>query len=177
MKLKRETILFYMANDKIYLYRILSGKEDIIELDTSGFFSFGEISDVRECQKRLTEIQAKMNFNTIYLKPNILVLYNDVSHSDLKFLYREVLKVFDYNEVRFVPVSAITKKIRNDENLVVFDKNYYTFIVRREKSMNDDFDFEPIFIGKTDSKHIHYSDTDIIWKKFKQISDFEKARP
>ncbi len=176
MKTRRETILFYMVNDKIYLYRKVLKKENIIEVDTSKFFSFGEISDVEACQNCLTEIQAKMNFNAIYLKPDFLVLYNDVSHSDLKFLYKEVLKVFDYNEVKFVPMSEVVTKIRDDENLVVFDKNYYTLIVRREKCMNDDFDFEPVFIGKKDREHIHYSDTDIIWKKFKDVSDFEKTR-
>jgi len=174
MKVKRETVMLYMVNDKIYLYRVLAKKENIIEVDTELFFSFGEISDVEACQKCLTEIQTKMNFNAIYLKPNFLVLYNDVSHSDLKFLYKEVLKVFDYNEVKFVPMSLVVTKIRNDENLVVFDKNYYTLIVRREKCMTDDFDFEPVFIGKKDSEHIHYSDTDIIWKKFKETSDFDR---
>ncbi len=174
MKTRRETVLFYMVNDKIYLYRTVARKENIIEVDTGLFFSFGEISDVEECQKCLTEIQTKMNFNAIYLKPNFIVLYNDVSHSDLKFLYKEVLKVFDYNEVKFVPISAVATKIRNDENLVVFDKNYYTLIVRREKCMTDDFDFEPVFIGKKDREHIHYSDADIIWKKFKEVGDFDR---
>ena len=41
--------------------------------------------------------------------------------------------------------------------------------------MKDDFDFEPVFIGKRDRVHIHYSDADIIWKKFKEVGDFDRT--
>ncbi len=174
MTLKRETILFYMTNNKIYLYRSLLKKENIIDTDTSTFFSFGEIKDVEECQKCLRKILSKINLSTIYLKPNFIVLYNDVCNSDIKFLYKEVLKVFDYNKVKFISLSVVTSKITHDENLVIFDHDYYTLVSKEKKLTREEFDFNPIMIGKSDNKYIHYSDIDIIWKKFLNMNNVTK---
>lgn len=166
--MKRESILFYMATGKIYLYLLNSKKEYKFKTDTSLFFECGEISNVARCRDAITKIMTKMHFGIYYLKPNFTVLYNDVCWGDTKFLYRTVLDVIGFNEIKFVPLSKLISKIRDDENLVVSDGDYYTLPKRGEKMKSlKSLEFEPIMIGKKDDKHVHYADIDIIYGTFK----------
>ncbi len=173
--MKREDILLYMTSKKTYVYLKRSDKEYILDEDTSLFFKLGEISNEKMCEDFFTEISSKMNFGLYYLKPDITVLYNDVCSCDLKFLYSCALRGFNYNLIDFVPLSKVVKIIRDDDNTVVFDDNYYTLIGRGEKSVNESsIDFDPVFIGKKGTDHIHYADEDLIWTTFK--SHFTKRR-
>lgn len=166
--MRREEILVFLATDKLYIYSVSAKKEKIIDLDTSQFFRFGEISNLEKCEKVVSENLAKMDFKTFYLKPNFIILYNDVSWSDTKYLYRALFKNIEYNELAFVPMSRVARKINKSDNLVIFDKNYYTLVNKGEKCFSeDDIMFEPILIGKVDTDHIHYSDSTILWKEFK----------
>lgn len=166
--MRREEILVFLATDKLYLYSNRSKKEKIIDLDTSHFFRHGEISNVSECEKVITEKLLKMDNRTTYLKPNYIILYNDVCWSDIKFLYRSVMRGVEYNSLKFVPITRVAKKINQSENLVIFDKNYYILVNRGERCMDiTNVSFEPIMIGEANSLHVHYSDLDIVWRKFK----------
>lgn len=166
--MKREEILFYLASNKIYMYLINCKKEYIYDIDTSLFFRLGEISDVYHCSIAIAKILSKMNFGFNYLKPNIKVLYNDICSCDIKFLYESALLPIGYNRIDFVPLTKLVKKIRKDEDLVVSDGDYYTLVNRGEKLMSlNNIDFDPVILGKADTKHIHYSDLDIVWKTFK----------
>lgn len=166
--MKREEILLYMSAEKTYIYLRQTKKEYILDEDTSLFFNLGEISNERLCEDYFAEISTKMSFGPYYLKPNIIVLYNDVCSCDLKFLYRCALRGFNYNRVDFVPLTRVAKIIRDEPNVVVFDKNYYTLVGRGEKTLNDStIDFEPVLIGKTSPEHVHYSDEQIVWSTFK----------
>lgn len=166
--MKREDILFYMSEGKINIYLVNEKKEQIIETDTSLFFKYGEISNEFLCENKITEILTKLKFGGSYLKPNVKVLYNDICYADAKFLYRSVFRGFSYNCIEFAKLSKVVRLINESKNLVVFDKNYYILVDRGEKCIVEErIDFEPIFIGKNDSLHIHYSDNDIIWNTFK----------
>lgn len=157
-----------MENDRIYIYSVNAKKEHIYDVDTSLFFKLGEISNEKLCESTITELLAKISFGPFYLKPNLIVLYNDICNCDLKFIYRCALSGFNYNHIDFVPLSKLVKKIKNDQNIVVFDKNYYTLIDRGEKIMQaSTFDFEPVVVGEPKSVHMHFSGDDLIWKTFK----------
>lgn len=166
--MKREDILVYLTVDKIYLYLLNSKKEYVESLDTSPFFKFGEISNVEYLTAVMTKIVSKMNFGLYYLKPNLHVLYNDVCSCDIKFLYRSAFAPLGYNKINFVRLTKLARSIKDHDNLVIGEGNYYTLVKRGEKvSSIKDIDFEPIILGASDKKHIHYSDEDIIWKSFK----------
>lgn len=168
MHMKREEILFYMSEGTVSMYFIRSKLEKIIEVDTSLFFKFGEISDVEKCENMIAELLTKIKFNSSYLKPNLVVLYNDICYADLRYLYRCALRGFSYNTIRFVELSRIAKLLGENKNLVVFDKTYYTSIDRGEKFVNEEnLGVNPIIIGKSKSGHIHYPDDKIVWKTFK----------
>lgn len=166
--MRREEILVFLATDKLYIYSVSAKKEKIIDLDTSQFFRFGEISNLEKCERVISENLAKMDFKTFYLKPNYILLYNDICYSDTKFLYKSLFRNIEFNKLAFVPMSRVARKINKNENLVIFDKNYYTLVNRGEKCFSEeDILFEPILIGKVDTDHIHYSDSTILWKEFK----------
>lgn len=173
--MRREEMLVFLATDKLYIYSSSAKKEKIIDLDTSQFFQFGEISDVDKCEKIFSENLAKLDFKSFYLKSNYIILYNDITYCDIKFLYKSLFRNIEFNKIAFVPMSRVARRINKSDNLVIFDKNYYTLVSRREKvKSEEDILFEPILIGKTDTDHIHYSDSSIIWKEFKTY--FTNAR-
>ncbi len=166
--MKREEILFYLSEGKLSLYFTGAQKEKTLDVDTSLFFQCGEISNVSKGENALTQLLAKIKFNHSYLKPDLVVLYNDVCRADMKHLYCSVLRGFSYNTIRFVRLSRIARSISKEKNVVVFDKNYYTLIDRGEKTKNDgDLGENPIIIGKCKTPHVHYPDEDIIWKTLK----------
>lgn len=174
--MKREEILFYLSEGKVRIYLYKSKKEYSYDIDTSLFFKWGEILNVELCSDAITKILAKINFGPYYLKPNLYVLYNDICHCDLKFLYRFALEEFNYNEIRFMPMSKLVELIKNDSNIVVYDKNYYTNIKRGEKTVNPKaIGKDVVIIGKSTSKHVHYSDDDIIWREFKDCFTNQKS--
>lgn len=166
--MKRETILFYLSTNSIKIYLKRSKKEYVLKEDTSLFFRYGEISCVKMGKKAVSKIIAKLKFGLYYLKPDVVVLYNDVCSCDNEFLYRGLLEEIDANEIEFVPLTKIAKEISDNDNLVVADGDYYTLVNRGEKVNSLDLlDFEPVIIGKKDDKHVHFSDDSIIWNKFK----------
>lgn len=166
--MKREEILLYISENKFHVYLNSSKEEKIIEKDTSLFFKYGEISNVHACERACTEILSKLNFRLLYLKPNITILYNDVCNADMKYLYKSSLRELNFNAVYFVPLTKLVKDGIKKSNVVVFDENYYTDIDRGEKFMEEScIESEPVYIGKKDNIHIHFSDKDIIWSTFK----------
>lgn len=166
--MKREEILLYICTNEIKIYLVGTGKESIIEKDTSLFFKMGEISNVLLGEKVLTEILTKLSFSLFYLKPNITILYNDVCNADIKYLYRSLFRELNFNLIYFVPLTKLVKDCIKKKNIVVFDGDYYTDVDRGEKFMSEKcIEFEPVFIGKKDNIHTHYSDDNIIWNTFK----------
>lgn len=166
--MKRESILFYLKSNKIYFYLMNSKKEYVECLDTSLFFKYGEISNVRLCIEAITKLVEKMNLGLYYLKPNITVLYNDVCYADAKFIYRSVLDTIGYNKIDFVPITKLAAKIKDDKNVVISDGDYYILVKsrRRVDSLNS-LDWDPVVIGSVDDKYVHFADEEIIYKTFK----------
>jgi len=166
--MKREKILFFLEKDRINLYFVKSRKEKVIDVDTTLFFKFGEISDVEKCVEVLSEILSKIQFSSYYLKPDIIVLYDGVSYSDMKFLYKFALKEFGYNSLGFVTFKDVVKKITSLENAIVFNKDYYISEEKNKKYIDEKLiDFKPLIIGKNKTEHLHYSDENLLWKTFK----------
>ena len=171
--MKRETILFSIMYNKIYIYLKNAKKEIINDIDVSFFFKCGEISDVEKFSNTIEEELNKKKILTGFLKPNICVLYNDITNSDLKYLYKVGLTPFNYEKIDFMPISNIIKMINDSDRVVWFDKNYYTIFKYGYKTKDkNNIDFAPIFIGKNNVKDTHYADNNIIWSTF--ISYFTK---
>ena len=157
-----------MQNDKIYI-KLSKCKNEIIEkVDTSLLFKYGEITDVKKFQSMIEDILNKERLLGGILKPDIIVLYNDVTNCDLKFLYEVGLEPFGYNKITFIELSKIVKQISKNNNIVFFDKNYFTIFKNNQKLENTEFlDFEPIIIGSNKEDNLHFSDNDLIWNYFK----------
>ena len=83
------------------------------------------------------------------------------------------LSIFNYNDIEFVPITKIVKLINASDNLVLFDKNYYTVFKYNYKTDNvKNINFKPLYIGKVGTQVVHYADDGIVWKTF--ISYFTK---
>ena len=80
--MKREVILFYIMNDKICIYLIKAKREIIKELDTSFFFKCGELLDVDKFSLERDKIIVEEKVLTRLLRPNLCVLYNDITNCD-----------------------------------------------------------------------------------------------
>lgn len=166
--MKRETVLFYLTNGKIQIYLVNAKKEITVKTDTSLFFKFGEISDVSVCSDTIMDVINSKNILKGILKPSLKVLYNGNTNADLKYLYKSALLPFNYNSIDFIDLNEIIKFIKDDERVIVFDKDYYTFYKDGKKTSDIDYiDFEPILIGIKKSENIHFSDINIIWNTFK----------
>lgn len=166
--MKREEILFYLREGCITLYQVGNRREYIYKVDTSLFFKWGEISDVNVLQEIVGKLVTKLNLGLFYLKPNVVVLYNDVCMCDIKFLYKSALLPLGYNRVSFVPLSKVARMVKETDALVVSEGDCYTFIKDRYKQASlDGCGFEPIVIGKCEGDHIHFADEDIVFKTFK----------
>ena len=159
--------------DKIYIYLKNSKKEIITNIEASFFFKCGEISDVDKFSKTLEGIIRNEKKLTGFFRPNVIVLYNDVTWCDLKYLYRASLTVLNYEKIEFMPISRIIKMINDSDRIVWFDKNYYTIFKYNFKTIDKNIiDFNPIYIGKNNVKDTHYANENIIWNSF--ISYFTK---
>ena len=99
--MKREEVLFYLSVDVIHIYLVHAQKEIIKEIDTSSFFKYGEISNVENCRKVIDDIIDDNLVITGFLKPLVIVLYNDITNCDLKELYKLVLYSFNYGVIKF----------------------------------------------------------------------------
>ncbi len=166
--MKREEILLYLSVGKVRLYFINAKDEYIFEEDTSLFFEYGEISNEKLGEEFFLNIFNRINLGLYYIKPNVHVLYNDVAHADVKFLYECVLKPINYNKIDFVPLTKLVSKIRKKDEVVVYDEDYYTLVGKLLKVENlDDLDFEPVIMGCQQSDCIHYANLDILWDTLK----------
>lgn len=166
--MKREDILLYLVDNKVYVYLTKRMHLEVEELDTSLFFEFGEIKNVHLCLETLNKLFSKLKLGTIRLKPNFIVLYNDVSHSDIKYLYRSVLQGIEFNSVSFAPLSEVVRMVHDSERVIFADKNYYTIFKDNVKTTSlEGLDFEPILIGEVSDEYLHYSEPDIIFDTFK----------
>lgn len=166
--MKKEEVLFYIANGKFYVYLVHAKKEVIEKIDTSSFFKCGEISDVENCQNAIADFVDKKFVLTGFLKPDIKVLYNDTTFCDLKELYKISLLPFNYDDISFIGWNSILKRFHNRERLVVFDCDYYTILKDNIKVQNIDMlKFSPIIIGSKCRDYVHYADLDILWNTFK----------
>lgn len=166
--MKREEVLFYINQNKIHLYFNNLKKEIIEDVDTSTFFKYSEISDVNLAKEKISEKVSKY-FASIYLfKPDFFVLYNDITHCDLKYLYREILDFTNYNKINFIELSTLVKKINNSERVVVFAGDSYTYFKENIKIKDLlSINFDPILIGARDENYLYYSDENLIWNAFK----------
>lgn len=166
--MKREVILFYITFNKIYLYLKKVKKEVIDYFDTSSFFKNGEISDVSEFSRCLNKFIEKGKIAYGLIKPKIIVLYNDVTDSDLKFLYQAGLSPFNADDIEFTELSKIVKAITKDENIVFFDGDCYTVFKDNIKIKDiKKVDFMPTIIGHASKKYKHFADENIIWETFR----------
>ena len=80
--MKREDILFYMQGGKINIYLVNSKKEIVKKVDTSPFFKFGNISNVEKFSDTIHSFIGELHIGI--MKPNLTVLYNDNTTSDIK---------------------------------------------------------------------------------------------
>jgi len=166
--MKREKILFFLEKNKINLYFINSKREEIITVDTSLFFKFGEIIDVKRCEECFLKILSHINYGPYYLKPDIFVLYNGIDQYDAKFIYSYVLKSFNYHEVFFLTFKDLVLQVFNNENIVVYHNDYYVILDRFKKMYSEkNLKHNPILIGKHSSRHLHYTDENLLWKTYK----------
>ena len=165
--MRNENILIFLEKNKFYFYNIKTKKEIIEEVDMTSFFEFGEIKSVNKFQEYIKSFLDKYNIAS-FLKPNISVLYNDVSYSDQESLYKLVLNEFNYSNISFIKMRKIVSKEDNFERIIYFDGDIYTSFNLGIKQFSLDFiNFEPIIIGEKLDGYIHYSDKQILWNLFK----------
>lgn len=166
--MKRETILFFLENNKINLYFVKSKREKVVNVDTSLFFKYGEILDVSLCEDALLKVVSKINFGPYYLKPDLCVLYNGIKYYDSKFIYSCVLKVFNYHKIFFVTFKDLIMQTFHNENIIVYHKDYYVWVSKERKLFSErKLNKESIIVGKSTSKYVHYSDENMLWKIYK----------
>lgn len=166
--MKREEILLYINCGKVYIYKQYAKKEILLEIDTSSFFKWGEISDVDTGIEILEREISKNNIVSDILKPTLHVLYNDITNCDIKYLYRALLSVFNYNTINFYALSDLVKEIKFGKDAVLYDGESYT--VFKEKIKLKDYSSLPldyVIIGDHDKSNIHYADKDLVWNTFK----------
>ena len=166
--MKREEILFYLAENKMYFFLLKLKKEVVKKVDTTSFFKFGEIYSVDECFNTINKIVSKFRIVNGIFKPIVHVLYNDVTNCDLEYLYANSLLSLNYSEIKFYKMTDLLKEFDNYNRIVFFNSGCYTFFAEKVKlkSLNK-IGFNPIVIGDNDCEHIHFSDSDIIWNRFK----------
>ncbi len=165
--MKREDVLFYLDKCRVYLYFIKIDKEIIEDIDTSSFFELSEIKNVELSANLLFE---KLNkyFNNIIFKPDLYILYNDVTACDIKVLYKKSLEFINYRNIHFIELSCLIQKFNNSDNIVFYDGDGYTIFKDKIKLKNIDYiDFTPIFIGAKPDNYFYYSGDNVIWNSFK----------
>ena len=172
--MKREKILLYICSNKIFLYLINKKKEVIEEVDTSLFFKCGEIKNVKELEKTLRYIFNKNKILGSIIKSNIVVLYNNITNSDITELYKSSLECFDFNRINFINIESLLIKLNNYPKIIYYDGETYTSFHLKEKETSINcFASDSVFIGDTKTVNTHYSKKELIWEMFK--SDFTKC--
>ena len=166
--MKREAILFFMENNIINIYFPKSKKELNEKIDTSLFFKYGEISNVEEFSNTIEKLIDNKKIISSIIKPDIIVLYNDITNSDLEYLYKIGLNPLNYNKIIFIKLSELIKDINKNEKIIYYDTNYYTIFKTKNKQSNiDNLEYEPLIIGNNQKDNLHFSKKDIIWQYFK----------
>lgn len=102
------------------------------------------------------------------LKAKIYILYNDVCNRDICFLYKYLFSFANYQKIKFIKLSTLIKRIKSDNNIVIFDRDNYTLLKDNVKRRNiDDIDYIPILINADDKGKLNFADKNIIWKSLK----------
>lgn len=165
--MKRETILFYISFNKIHIYLKNLKKEIIENVDTFSFFQCDEIKDVMKFSEIIEKMLIKKNIKSDFLKPNIIVLYNDITNSDIKYLYQEALTAFNYNNIYFYSLSELINDFCKNKKIIYYDGVCFTNFYNKDKTstlnLNED---DYYFIGKPYNNFKYFSNFDILWEKF-----------
>lgn len=165
--MKRESILIYLKSGKFYVFLNKAKKEIIEEIDTSSFFEFEEIRSVEKFSEFVSKFIVKNNITNL-IKPKLFVLYNEISHSDIVYLYKMALEEFNYSEIEFIKIGFLISKIEDSDRIVFNDSGCFTSFKFKKKSDNiTAFSHDSIIVGDKLEQYIHYSDENLIWNSFK----------
>lgn len=162
--MKRETVLFYLSDNKYYIYFCNRDKELKKEIDTSSFLKYGEISSVENLYETIVDDLAK----NLFLKPNIIILYDSSCLGDIKYIYKEIFKYIGINNIKFISIRQLLKNDKYYKRLVIKNKDNYTIIKDNIKIDSlDKIKFKPIILGEGETKYHSLLDKDYIFNKFK----------
>lgn len=163
---KNNKILIYINDNYFHMY-FLDNKKEIIKPIKNKFIIAGEIKDVFLGKKFLDELDKKENIYSGFFKPDLTVLYNDITNCDIKALYKMMLDDFNYRNINFVSLSDFLKTRKDYNRIFLYENNTYTSFSERKKYESLDFtNIKPIIIGNDNSDRIHYSDKFLIWNNF-----------
>lgn len=162
--MKRETVLFYLSDTKYYIYFCNRNKEIKKTINTTSFLKYGEISSVDNLYSTIEDDISK----NLFLKPNIIILYDSSCLGDIKYIYREVFKKIGINNIKFISINQLLKNNKYYKRLIVKNKNNYTVLKDNIKIDSlDNIDFKPIIIGEDNTKYHSFLDKDYIFNAFK----------
>lgn len=164
--IKNNKILIYINDEYFHTYSI-NNKKEIIEPIKKKFIVGGEVQNVNLGKKFLDKVDKKYNIYSGFFKPDLTVLYNDVTNCDIKVLYKTLLEDFNYKSINFVSLSDFLKSRKDFNRLFLYENNsYISFRYKKKYESLEEIDFQPIIIGNDNSDRIHYSDKFLIWNNF-----------
>ena len=164
--MNKNKILIYISDNFFHIY-FLNNKTEIIEPINDKFMCYGEIKSVDKGKKFLDFLDKKYNIYTGFFKPDLNVLYNDITNTDIKILYKLLLEDFNYKNINFISLSNFLKDKKNFNRLVLYENGIYTAFSLRKKYESLSFlKYKPIIIGNDNSGQIHYCDKFLIWNNF-----------
>ena len=164
--IKSNRILIYINDDFFHAY-FLNNKKEIIEPLKTKFVVEGEIKNVKEGKIFLEKLDRKKDLYSGLFKPSLIVLYNDITNSDVITLYKLLLEDFNYKSIDFISLSEFLKPMKDFDRLFLYDNGIYTSFSDRKKYKSLELiKFKPIIIGNDHTDFIHYSDKFLIWNNF-----------
>jgi len=116
--IKKKQIYIYINSDKTYIF-LKHKNKTIIENNNNNIIKNSEIVNVEKTLKHLLKIDKKHNIYNGYLKPDIIVLYNDFVDCDIIYLYKAILQDFNYKNISFIKISELIKKLKNNERILI----------------------------------------------------------
>lgn len=170
--IKNNKILIYINDNYFHIY-YLNNKKEIIEPINNKFIVNDEIKSVKNGKKFLDKLDNKKNIYSGFFKPDLTVLYNDITNSDITFLYKALLEDFNYKKINFISLSNFLKNNKEFNRLLLYQNGIYTSFKDKKKYESLDYiNYNPIIIGNDNSGLVHYCDKFLIWNSF--ILNFTK---
>ena len=160
----RKIFIFYFTKEYTFIY-IKNSKKEIIDKVNNTFMKYSEIIDYNRFIQYLNYLKNKYLILNTFLKPIIYVLYNDISFTDIKYIYSNAFKdTFYPYSINFIKISDL-----NYNGKLVYYDDCYTNLNKRTKFCSESFlSKKSILVGKVSNKHLHFSDKYYFWSKIKE---------